>query len=97
MGGGPNGLMGIAASLAAGKGNLLVLSPFIGTVLPGSVMGSVKNLVEGRAIHGKKPLVPGESSIMCPRKVFLCNKFVPAIRILSKTKQFALDVLCNCK
>ena len=66
MEGGPSGLMGIAASLAAGRGNLLVQSPVIVTVLPGSVRGSVNNLVDARAIHGKKPLVPLEILIMCP-------------------------------
>ena len=74
MEGGPSGLMGIAASLAAGKGNPLVQSPVIVTVSPGSVRGSVNNLVDPRAIHGKKPLVPLEILIMCPNKLFKSNK-----------------------
>ena len=57
---GPNGLKGIAASLAVGKGNPLAQSLVTVTVSPGSVRGSVNNLVDARVIHGKRPLVPCE-------------------------------------
>ena len=76
MEGGPNGLMGTAASRAAGKGNPLVRSLVIATVSPGSVRGSGNNLVDDPVIHGKKLLVPPEILIMCTKDFFLINIFV---------------------